>query len=83
MADNWTKKFWKPVKPKDGKPIETLVHARAYMLAMPMNFGTKPEWRRVNEAVMIAAKDASESSIHEARTCLIQALTIAGKLDHH
>lgn len=81
MAGNWTKKFWKPVKPKDGKPIETLVHARAYILAMPRDFGSKPEWRRANEAVVAAATDASESSVHAARMSLIQALTIAGKLD--
>ncbi len=83
MADNWTKKFWRPVKPKGGKPIETLVHARAYMMGMPRDSGTKPEWRRVNEALSTAAKDASESSIHEARTALIQALTIDGKLDQY
>jgi hypothetical protein len=83
VAYNWNKKFWRPVKPKGGKPIETLVHARAYMIGMPLESGTKPEWRRANEAVMNAAKDASENGVHEARTALIQALTVEGKLDQY
>jgi len=83
MAEKWNKRFWRPVKPKGGKPIETLVHARAYVIGMPLESRTKPEWRHANEAVMNAAKDTSENSIHEARTALIQALTVEGKLDQY
>ena len=79
MADNWTKKFWKPVKVKDRKPIETLLHARAYMLGMPPNFETKPEWQRATEAVMAAAKD--EVGTRAAWSALVEALAINGKLD--
>jgi hypothetical protein len=79
MADNWSKKFWKPVRVKDRKPIETLLHARAYMLGMPPDLETKPEWQRVSEAVMAAAKD--DEGTRAAWTALVEALAINGKLE--
>jgi len=80
MADNWSKKFWKPVKVKDRRPIETLMHARAYMLGMPPSFESKPEWQRATDAVMAAARSEDEGT-RAAWSALVEALAINGRLD--
>lgn len=80
MADDWDKKFWKPVKPRDGKPIKTLADARAYMLAMPAGAGTRPEWQRAIEATMAAAK-GKKTGTDAARDALTNALFINMRLD--
>lgn len=79
MADNWTKKFSNPVKPRDGKPIKTLADARAYMLAMPDGLGTRPEWQRAIEAALAAAK--GKAGMDAARDALTNALFINMRLD--
>ncbi len=79
MTKTWTKKFWKPVKPKGSKPIETLVHARAYMLGMPRDLGAKPEWQRASEALTNAAKENGDA--HTARAALVEALYVTDNLD--
>jgi hypothetical protein len=79
MADNWSKKLWKPVRVKDRKPIETLLHARAYMLGMPPGLESKPEWQRATDAIMAAAKD--DEGTRAAWSALVEALAISGKLE--
>jgi hypothetical protein len=79
MTDNWSKKLWRPVKVKGGKPIETLLHAKIYMIGLPPHFETKPEWRRVTDAVMAAAKD--EEGTRAAWSAFVEALAINGRLD--
>ena len=79
MADDWKRKLWKPVKPKGGKPLETLLHAKIYMLGIPPNFETKPEWQRASRAIAAAAKD--KENARAAWSALVEALAINGRLD--
>lgn len=79
MADNWDKKFRKPVEPRDGKPIKTLADARAYMLALPAGLETRPEWQRAIEAALAAAKGKARTDA--ARDALTNALFINMRLD--
>lgn len=77
-ADDWKKKFWKPIKPKDGKPLETLADARAYMIALPGGITHRNEWQYAAAALIDAAKGGSA---HKARDAMTNALFLSMRLD--
>lgn len=79
MASKWNRKFWAPIHPRAGKPIQTLAHARAFLLALPRSSGERAEWQRAVEAVMAAAE--GKESLDTAREKLTNALFLNAMLD--
>ena len=71
----WEKKFWKPIKLKDGRKIDTLGEARDLILTLPQFRQRNPDWRLASE--LLARASESISAVDDALTQLLRALKAA------
>lgn len=69
---NWDMKFWRPVKLKNGRTIETLADARDLMRALPEFRRRNPEWQFA--AGLLARASEATSLLDDALAQLLRAL---------
>jgi hypothetical protein len=72
MPMRWDTKFWKPVKLKDGRKIETFREARDLILTLPRFRQRNPDWLFASE--LFARASESISAVDDALAQLLRAL---------
>ncbi len=74
---SWLRRFHKPVRPRTGKPVETLADARAFVLRLG-DRAQRNEWQYAIARLLECEKTGS---CYAAREALVNALFLNAMLD--
>jgi hypothetical protein len=72
----WETKFWKPVKLRSGRTIESLGQARDLIRSLPQFLRRNPEWQFASE--LLARASEASSLADDALAQVLRALKAEG-----
>ena len=72
----WTEPFWKPIKLRDGRALNTLADARELIAALPASKQAESRWQ--NSQALLTRASTSSSAMDEALTVVLGALKAEG-----